>query len=294
MKAWNHFFATHPEYKVIHSHVRSYASVYLPIAKKYGLKTVIHSHSTSNGSGFTALVKQILQYPLRYQADCYLSCSEVAGKWLFGDKVVAGEKFQILQNAIDIGEYQYNETARDIIRKELGLNKEILFGHVGRFHESKNPIFLLEVFGQLHNKIPNSKLVMVGEGELRTQIEEKIRQLKIEKDVYLLGTRNDVKSILQAMDCFLFPSCWEGVPVTVIEAQAAGLPCFVSDTVTKDVGASDLVHYLPIQNGTEPWVKAITEADLERKDVAEEIKQAGFDIACTSKWLMNLYRELMK
>lgn len=293
VKAWNRFFATHPEYKVLHSHVRSYASVYLPIAKKYGLKTVIHSHSTSNGSGFTALVKQVMQYPLRYQADCYLGCSEHAGKWLFGEKVVTGKKFYVLQNAIDITEYQYNEAARNKIRAELGLNQEILFGHVGRFHESKNPIFLLEVFHQLHCKMKNSKLVMVGDGDLRKQIEEKIRQLGIENDVYLLGTRSDVKEILQAMDCFLFPSCWEGVPVTVVEAQAAGLPCFVSDTVTKDVGVSELVHYLPIDQGTESWVKVITEDKLERKNVAKEIRQAGFDITGTSKWLMNLYYELM-
>ena len=294
VKAWNHFFATHSEYKVLHSHVRSYASVYLPIAKKYGLKTVIHSHSTSNGSGFTALVKQVMQYPLRYQADCYLGCSERAGKWLFGEKVVAGKKFHVLQNAIDITEYQYNEIARDRIRTELGLDQEILFGHVGRFHESKNPIFLLEVFHQLHYKMPNSKLVMVGDGDLRKQIEEKIFQLGIENDVYLLGTRSDVKEILQAMDCFLFPSCWEGVPVTVVEAQAAGLPCFVSDTVTKNVGVSELVHYLPIDQGTEPWVKTIIGDKLERKNVAQEIKQAGFDITGTSKWLMNLYMKLLK
>ena len=294
IKAWNHFFASHPEYKVIHSHVRSYASVYLPIAKKYGLKTVIHSHSTSNGSGFSALVKQIMQYPLRYQADCYVGCSQHAGKWLFGQKVVEGSKFYVLQNAIDIKGYQYNEVARDLIRKELGLNSEILFGHVGRFHESKNPIFLLEVFHQLHCKMPNSKLAMVGDGDLRTKIEEKIRQLDLEENVYLLGTRSDVKAILQAMDCFLFPSCWEGVPVTVVEAQAAGLPCFVSDTVTKDVGVSELVHYLPINQGTEPWIKAIIDDKLERKSVAEEIKHAGFDITSTSKWLMDLYMELLK
>lgn len=294
VKAWNEFFDSHPEYKVLHSHVRSYASVYLPIAKKHGVKTVIHSHSTSNGSGFSALVKQIMQYPLRYQADCYLSCSERAGKWLFGEKVVAGDKFQILQNAIDIKEYQYNEEARDRIRKELNMDNEVLLGHVGRFHESKNPIFLLEVFHQIHCRMPNSRLAMVGDGDLRCKIEEKIRQLQLEDAVYLLGTRSDVKMILQAMDCFLFPSCWEGVPVTVIEAQAAGLPCFVSDTVTKDVGASELVHYLPIDQGTEPWVKAITEDKLERKNVAKEIRQAGFDITSTSKCLMDLYMELLK
>ena len=128
---------------------------------------------------------------------------------------------------------------------------------------------------------------------MRGQIEEKICQLEIEKDVILLGSRNDVKDILQAMDCFLFPSCWEGVPVTVIEAQAAGLPCFVSDTVTKDVGASTLVHYLPISQGTEPWSKAILGADLTRKNVAEDIKCAGFDVKTTSEWLMKLYSELM-
>lgn len=292
IRAWNEFFSSHPEYKVLHSHVRSYASVYLPIAKKYGLKTVIHSHSTSNGSGFSALVKQVLQYPLRYQADCYLSCSELAGEWLFGKKIVKNEKFKILQNAIDIKQYQFNEEARYKIRKELGLNQEILFGHVGRFHESKNPIFLISTFYQIQKVIPNSKLVMVGDGYLRGQIEATIRQLEIEKDVILLGLRSDVKDIIQAMDCFLFPSCWEGVPVTVIEAQASGLPCFVSDTVTKDVGISEQVHYLPINQGPEPWAKAVAAADLTRKNVVEDIKRAGFDIKTTSAWLMNLYNTL--
>lgn len=292
IREWNRFFCQHPEYKVLHSHVRSYASLYLPIAKKYGLKTIIHSHSTSNGSGFTALVKRIMQYPLRYQADCFLSCSELAGEWLFGKKVIKSDKFKILQNAIDLKEYQYNTEARDKIRKELGLNQETLFGHVGRFHESKNPIFLLRVFQQIHERIPNSKLVMVGDGDLRNQIEETIKQLKIEKDVLLLGSRNDVRNILQAMDCFLFPSCWEGVPVTVIEAQASGLPCFISNTVTTDVGISEQVHYLPINQGVEPWVNEVVSTVLERKNVLEKIKQAGFDIKDTSKWLMELYTAL--
>lgn len=294
IKAWNQFFREHPEYQILHSHVRSYASIYLPIAKKYGLKTLIHSHSTSNGSGISSVVKKILQYPLRYQADCYLSCSEDAGKWLFGKNVVKSGKFQILQNAIDIREYQYNEEQRKKIRNELGLDKEILYGHVGRLHESKNPIFLISVFHELYQYNQNCRLVMVGDGDLRGAIEEKIRQYGIEDAVYLLGIRNDVKSILQAMDCFLFPSCWEGVPVTVVEAQASGLPCFVSDAVTKDVGVSELVHYITIENGTKPWVDAITETVLERKDVVEDIKKGGFDTTETSKWLMNLYMQLLR
>ncbi len=292
-KAWTDFFNNHPEYKVLHSHVRSYASIYLPIAKKYGLKTVIHSHSTSNGTGFPAFVKQIMQYPLRFQADCYLSCSELAGEWLFGEKIVQSDKFQILPNAIDIKAYQFNADARNRVRNELNIgDEEILFGHVGRFHASKNPIFLLKVFQEIHKRMPNSKLVMVGDGELRNKIETAIHQLKIEKDVFLLGTRKDVKDIVQAMDCFLFPSCWEGVPVTVIEAQASGLPCFVSDTVTKDVGISEQVHYLPIDQGTEPWATAILNTELKRKDVVDKIKQAGFDIEDTSRWLANLYSTL--
>lgn len=291
---WKDFFDNHREYRILHSHVRSYASLYIPIAKKYGLKTIVHSHSTSNGKGLSAIAKLILQYPLRFQADYFFGCSREAGEWLFGKKVVNSEKYYMLQNAIDTNLYIQNTKIRKEYRHEMGIEGKKVFLHVGRLHPSKNHSFLLKVFAELVKKESDSVLLVVGDGELKSEIEKDIRELRIAHAVKMLGSRSDVPNLLQAADCFLFPSRWEGLPVTVVEAQAAGLPCFISDTITRDVDLSELVRYLPINNGFEPWVESIEKADLERMDVLEKIVKAGFDIQSSAKWLSDFYMRISK
>ena len=291
-KAWNTFFNEHPEYKILHSHVRSYASIYFPIAKKHGLVTIIHSHSTSNGSGFTALAKRILQYPLRFQADYFFGCSKIAGEWLFGREIVNSNRYYMIQNAIDCNLYRMDQDIRDRFRNEIHAGNQIVFGHVGRFHTAKNHEFLLEVFSYIHKRMGESQLVIVGDGDLRKLIENKISELKLQDSVVLVGMKPNVNELLQAMDCFLFPSKWEGLPVTVVEAQAAGLPCFVSDTVTQDVCLSELVTYLSIDQGVEVWGDKILHSDLTRKNVSADIIQSGFDIAASCTWLTDFYQSL--
>lgn len=289
-KAWTNFFIEHPEYKILHSHVRSYASLYLPIAKKYGVRTIIHSHSTSNGKGIKSFFKKILQFPIRYQADYFFGCSVEAGNWLFGKKIVRSDKYFMLQNAIDVEEYKFNTEIREKYRKDLGLKTDDLtFIHVGRFHPAKNHPFLLELFAEIHKKNKKSKLLIVGDGELRNEIERKIVDLDIKADVILTGSRSDVPELLMAADCFLFPSNWEGLPVTVVEAQASGLPCLISDKVTRDVNVTSLVKYLPINSGVEPWVETVDSLNYERKNVLEFICDSGFDISTTAKWLVRFY-----
>lgn len=293
-KAWNTFFDEHPEYRILHSHVRSYASLYIPIAKKHGVKTIIHSHSTSNGKGIASIVKAIMQFPLRYQADYFFGCSREAGKWLFGKKIVNSKRYFMLKNAIDTKKYEVSMETRKIYRTNFGATEVTnVLVHVGRFHESKNHMFLLDVFQEYNRKHRDSILVLVGDGELRERIEEHIKELDLEENVNLLGNRNDVAEILQAADYFLFPSNWEGLPVTVVEAQAAGLPCFVSSNVTKDVNVSELVLNLPINQGTEVWVEAIEKSVIERKNVMSSIVSAGFDITSSSAWLTKFYSELL-
>lgn len=289
---WKNFFKDHPEYKILHSHVRSYASLYLPIAKNAGLKTIIHSHSTSNGKGIGSVVKSIMQYPLRRQADCFFGCSKEAGSWLFGDKIVNSSKYHILQNAIDTEQYRFNPEIRKEYRKKLGLGDKNTFIHVGRFHPAKNHPFLLNIFSEIHKQDSNTVLLLAGDGELRPEIEKQIVSLNLQKDVVLLGSRSDVPKLLQAADFFLFPSVWEGLPVTVVEAQAVGLPCFVSANVTKEVHVSELVKYLPIDNGVDCWVNSINQTSIEKKDVIDQIKNAGFDIRYTANELRNFYQEL--
>lgn len=292
LEEWKRFFIQHPEYKILHSHVRSYASIYLPLAKKYGLKTIVHSHSTSNGSGLQAVVKRILQYPIRYQADYFLGCSKKAGEWLFGKKVVKSSRYHVLINGIDIEKFQYNIDAKQKLCKEFGIEDEFIFGHVGRFHESKNHGFLLELYKMLKEDFTNSKLVLVGDGELRESIEDRIRELELEKDVILTGAREDVEDFYSLFDCLLFPSKWEGLPVTVIEAQAAGLPCFVSDTVTQDIKFSEQVIYLPIVNGVSIWRNMINDTAFDRKEVLQRSNSIDFDINTTTEWMTDFYKRI--
>ena len=293
-RAWNTFFCEHPEYKILHSHVRSYASVYLPIARKHGVTTIIHSHSTSNGNGVSSLIKAIMQYPLRYQADYYFGCSKEAGEWLFGKKIINSSKYYMLKNAIDLRKYRPDEVVRKSYREKIGANGSAkVFIHVGRFHEAKNHQFLLDVFAEYLKRKGNDLLVLVGDGDLRKSIEMKIKDLKIGNRIILLGARNDVANWLISADCFLFPSNWEGLPVTVVEAQAAGLPCLVSDAVTKDVNVSDLVKNLPIDQGVATWVKAMCTESMKKKDVSEDIKRCGFDIQSSASWLSEFYMRLL-
>lgn len=144
----------------------------------------------------------------------------------------------------------------------------------------------------LIKEMPNSMLLLVGDGELSSEIEKQIEQLNLKSNVKMLGARTDIPDILNVADVFLFPSKWEGLPVTVVEAQASGLPCFVSDKITKEVGISELVKFLPIDKGTQVWIDAIKETDLTRKNVIDKIIQAGFDIKKSVEWLTKFYEEI--
>ena len=285
---WNTFFESHREYKILHSHVRSYASLYIPIAKKYGLKTIIHSHSTSNGAGVASIVKRLMQYPLRFQADYLMACSNEAGRWLYGEKACLKPNYLFLPNAIDTEKYRYSKETAGEYRKKLGIENKFVIGHVGRFHEAKNHMFLLDVFAEVCAKRSDAMLLLVGDGNLREKIEEKIRALGLKNRVILTGNRRDVPQLLQAMDVFAFPSLWEGLPMTVVEAQAAGLPCFVSDRVTKDVDTSELIVRLPIDSPNE-WADAILNSALKRSDAIPNIKRAGFDVNDAATHLAEFY-----
>jgi len=286
-KAWKDFFVSHPEYRVLHSHVRSYASIYIPIAKKYGVKTIIHSHSTSNGSGFSSLIKKILQYPLRYQADYFMGCSKEAGEWLFGKKIANSDKYNIIKNAIHANDYRYNSKYEDEYRKKLGLINSSVYIHIGRFHKSKNHEFLLDVFKKIKEVQTNAILLLVGDGELRDEIVNKISLLNLEDSVLILGNRNDVPKILQVADVCLFPSLWEGLGIVAIEAQAAGVPCICSFGVPEEVAITNECYFLPLDEIM--WVNKAVLLKKDRRDTYLEVVKAGYDICMSSKWMERFY-----
>ena len=290
IRGWDDFLAEHPGYPVLHSHVRSYASLYLPVAKRHGLKTVIHSHSTSNGSGPQALVKGLLQYPLRYQADVLMGCSTEAGRWLFGRRACESDKYVFLPNGVDLSRFRPNEQLRREYRAKMGLEGSYVVGHVGRLGQVKNHAFLLDAFAQLRSLRPEARLLLVGDGELRGQIEARTAELGLSDCVIMTGNRNDVPQLMQAMDVFALPSLWEGLPVTLVEAQAVGLPCLISDRITRDVDVTPLITRLPVDSARR-WAEELAK-DRARRDCAEAVADSGFEIRDSAEKLCRIYEKL--
>ena len=286
-EAWNHFFLEHPDYQILHSHSRSYASVYLPIAKKYGLKTIIHSHNTSNGKGIIALIKNILQYPLRKRADYFIGCSKEAGLWLFGEKIVKGDKFFVLNNAIDTDLFVYDEDIRNEYREKFNLKDEKVFIQIGRLSEQKNYLFTLKVFNRYLENDKAARLFIVGNGELKNIIIDKINEFNIADKVVMLEGRNDVNKLLQMTDVFLMPSLFEGLSVAAVEAQASGIRCLLSDKCNTDVNITGLCEFLPLKDDV--WVNKMKEDLTLREYTKEKIVEAGFDVKNTAKWLEDFY-----
>ncbi len=292
---WDTFFREHAEYKILHGHIRSCGSVYIPIAKRHGVKTIIHSHSTSNGSGLSSVVKAIYQYPLRYMADYLFSCSDIAGKWLYGERATKKSNYRIIPNCVDLDYFAYSEDTRSAVRKEWSIGEnDFVIGHIGRFHESKNHGYILEIFRELLKIHPNSKMLLVGNG-----VEEGLRQLGAEKEVLermvCTGAQARPGKFYQAMDVFLFPSVWEGLPMSVVEAQAAGLPCEISDTITTNVMLTSLVTQHSIQEPAKYWAEIIAQyADRKRCACNEENRKRleEFDSKLVAKQLQEFYIEI--
>ena len=168
----------------------------MPIAQKSGLKTIIHSHNTSSGKGLKAIVKFCLQRGLRKNVDYYFACSDIAGKWLFGEKITKQNNYFVLKNAIDVEKYAFSEDCRKKIRDEFNIKDKFVVGHVGRFHPQKNHLFLVDIFAELHKQCPNSILMLVGSGELMDPVKEKVADLKLDKSVIFTGPRSDVNELL--------------------------------------------------------------------------------------------------
>lgn len=293
-KAWHSFFVNHPEYKVLHSHVRSYASLYLPIAKAHGVKTIIHSHNTSNAQGISSYIKAFLQYFLRFQADYYMACSYEAGKWLFGERVCRSEKFKVVKNAIQAKEFIFSETERRCVRKEIGLENQFVLGFLARVSKQKNPLFVIEVMKHLSEIKENALLLFVGDGEMLPEVKRKAMDLGLEKKIIFTGSRTDVGRMLTAMDCYILPSLWEGLGISLIEAQASGLRCVCSDAIQDEAIITDSVDRLSLSLGAQYWAEHIDALDGARirQDCYRCVKDAGYDIEENSKFMHNFYAEL--
>ena len=282
-KALADFFREHP-YRIVHCHLNYMSGVVLGAAKKAGVPVCIaHAHNTAAERNWKYLIKAVSARNIPKYADTLLACGKQAGSTIF-----KRHPFRILPNAIDGQSFRYCKTIRGYKRIELELNEELAILHVGRFHYQKNHSFLLDVFAEVIKREPNAKLLLAGDGPLCHAMQEKAAFLP-EGAVRFLGIRNDIPQLMQAADVFAFPSHFEGLPVTMIEAQAAGLPCVKSDTITDECVVTNLVTSLPI---TDPalWAEEILKKrGTPRTHRLAEIRAAGYDIIAAAKKLERFY-----
>lgn len=290
-RCWNSFFKAHPEYKVIHAHMTGPAIVFLPIAKKYGLYTIAHSHIALSQKGIRQKVIDLYRLPLKYKADYLFACSEDAGVWMFGEKATKWDNYRVIRNGVDSRKFAFSETKRNEVRKELGLEGKFVVGNVARFHIQKNHFLLIDVFAKVKEQCENAVLLLVGDGELREEIRSRAKALGIEKDVIFTGVRTDVDSILSAMDVFVMTSFNEGLPVALVEAQASGLHIVSTDTVSDEIKLTDLVEMCSLNDSPEVWASTVLKysGGYERKDTGAIISECGYDIASTASELQEFY-----
>ena len=282
-KALADFFREHP-YRVVHCHLNYMSGVVLAAAKQAGVPVrIAHAHTASMAPGWKQSVRRLCRHLIPLTATHCFACSTEAGRAIFGK-----QPFSILTNAIDAVTFAPDEKLRSEVRAELGLGDAYTVMHVGRMVYAKNHEFLLDAFRELLTAAPTAKLVLIGDGELRPEIESKAAGLPA-GSVLLLGSRTDIPRLLQAADIFAFPSRFEGMPVTMIEAQAAGLPCIKSDTVTNECVVTDLVQSLPIDD-PKVWADAILAArGTPRTAVLADIQRSGYDITAAAKKLTRFY-----
>lgn len=290
-KTLTNFFVQHKEYRIIHVHQDCLSSVILKAGMECGIPVrIAHSHSTSQDKNMKYLIKMFYKQFIARYATYLMACNELAGKWMF-----TGSGFHVLNNAIDARKYTFDPEKRRVMRKNLGLSPDtLLIGHVGRFSSVKNHTFLIDIFKEIAGKTP-AVLLLVGSGEQQKEIREKVGKYGLQEKVIFTGVRSDVVDLLQAMDVFVFPSLYEGLSVSLIEAQASGLPCLISDKVPIECKKTDLVWQLSLKECAEKWaVTARRMADMERKNTYKDIKAAGYDLAENVKWLEEFYLEKYK
>ena len=285
------FFREHKEYKVIHGQMTNTASIYMPIAKKYGVTTrIAHSHNSHGKVGVLGVVTDILKKPVFKYATDLFACSETAAEYFYPQKYINQGLVKIVPNAVDIEKFRYNSEKRAEMRRLFNVEDKLVIGCVGRFRTEKNQMFLLKVLDEAIKINKNVVLMFAGDGPLEDDVKKKAKEQKLEDKVIFLGMRDDIYCVMQAMDVLAMPSLFEGLPVTGIEAQASGLHIIASTGVTDEMNAIGMVEFMPLDAGKRTWAeKLVLAAQTKREDTYERMKKAGYDIHTTAPWLQNFY-----
>lgn len=289
------FFKEHQEYKIIHVHQDCLSAVALKVAKNCGISVrVAHSHSSSAVKNIKYPIKWYYMRKIPKYATDLFACGKAAGDWMFN-----GASYRIMPNAIDMKKFQYSDEKRKKIKEEFGLKDELVIGHVGNFTPAKNHEYLLRIFNEILKKKSESKLLLVGAGSGREKIENLASELGMKDSVIFAGLRTDVEWVMQAMDIFVFPSIYEGLPVTLIEAQAAGLPCIISDGVSPECKITEkLVEVKKLSDSPDGWAEFILKTAEKNtlnirksqiKKIQQEIKSYNYDILEAAEKLQEFY-----
>ena len=282
------------KFDIIHCHLNSLSSIEpCLIALKSSSKVIVHARNAANMVSFKSQLLHCINYHLLpKERICCAAVSDLAGEWMFGK----GTKFIVLNNGLDTEKYRFNEGVRTAIREELGIdNKREVIMHTGAFRTQKNHKFVIDIFKGYVDRFPSALLVLVGDGELKEEIKDKADRLNISNSVMFLGRRNDIPQLLSAADKFLFPSFYEGFPNALLEAEATGLPCVVSDCITKQAMIEGLCTAVSLGASIDEWVSALEQPSrlTNRKFAAELIKEAGLDISSEIKRLSDVYVQLV-
>ena len=313
-KAWKEFFAGHPEIKVVHGHMTSTAAIYLPIAKKAGVQvTIAHARSAGVDSGMKGKITNFLRRNLYKKCDYRFTCSKLAGEAVFGDQKQDNRKARFIPNAIEVDKFSFDLETRNFIRQELGIAEEYVIGHVGRFAPMKNHSYMLEILEQCikiekDKNLPKTVMMFLGDGPLKEDVQKKAAEKGILERVLFMGNRKDVYRYYQAMDYFLLPSFYEGLPGTAIEAQASGLPGIISDAVTEEAVVTGLMQMRSVKEDARVWAEEIMTVSQKhftiyerenakkqtsevkiRESYAEAVKKAAFDVVEQAKRMQNFY-----
>ena len=254
------------------------------LAMRFGgvSRTIFRSSNTGtvSNSKKETLLHNLFKPLVRVAATDFAAPSTEAGVYMFGKAGVSGPRFHLMKNALNLEDYAYDASTRDDVKRELGVPAEsYVVGHVGRFSEQKNHLFLVDVFAEIARRRPDAVLILVGKGETRTAVERRVAELGLTDRVVFAGVRSDVRRLYSAMDVFIFPSVYEGLPNVVVEAQANGLPCVISDSITREVGICENVVYKSLGDALDEWADAALSADsIGSSASARDLKGSGYEI----------------
>ena len=285
-------------YKIVHSHIStmSFFSLWAAKSAKVPIR-IAHAHSTTNKKEKKKnLMKQVLRPFSKVFANRYFCCSELAGRWLFGNKTYDQGKVYLLNNAIDLDTFKYDEKVRKEKRKELNLkDNQLVIGHLGRFVAQKNHTFLIEIFNEIQKKNSNTILLLAGQGPLQEQMKNKVNELGLNDKVRFLGQINDAYRLYQAIDIFILPSLYEGLPVVGVEAQATGLLCELSSNMTKETKVLDTTRFISLETSAEEWASIILDdySTFKRHNTTDEVTKNNFNIKKEANKLEDKYDELL-